>query len=86
MLIHTALISHRHGTDFYVSRTEDGIYSKVADYCRQYWSELNNSGHTEEDADETAPPKDWSDKEIVAHYFEEHGTEGVDIGTADLED
>lgn len=71
-------ISHRHGTDFYVAKTEEGLFRQLAKYCREWWVD------TEIDAE---PPND--DPACVFVYFESPSvmdTETFEISTATLED
>jgi len=70
--VFTASISHRHGTNFYVARTQKGLDKKVADYCREWWAEQVG----EEPVPET-------DSEVTERYFgvaNNNGTEFLDLG------
>lgn len=86
MKIWTGAIEHKHGTNFYVSRTEAGVRSQVAKYCREYWTGLESN----EDGDPLPHPDLMTDNEVIAAYFEDQSTssqpESCVIDTAELED
>jgi hypothetical protein len=54
---YVATINHRHGVDFYASRTEARLKTAVADWCREWWSEAS---------DEAMPEKD---EDVIEKYF-----------------
>lgn len=62
MQIHVAIITHRHGTNLYADRTEEGLRAQVAKYCREWWDEV----------DEPVPvaPDGLGDDDVVARYFD----------------
>ncbi len=37
MLVYIGIVEHRHGVNVYLSRTQEGMISKVADFCREWW-------------------------------------------------
>lgn len=86
MKIWTGAIEHKQGTNFYVSRTEAGVRSQVAKYCREYWTGLESN----EDGDPLPHPDLMTDNEVIAAYFEDQSTssqpESFVIDTAELED
>lgn len=84
MKVYTAQISHKHGHNDYVAKTEDGLYKKLAQYCREWWKEA----FPEESEDPSCQGKELTDKEIVDAYFEAMGDFGeyLDLGETELED
>jgi len=58
--VYVATISHRHGDNVYVSRTEEGLNKQVANFCREWWHEID---------DAVTIPKD--DNEVIELYFSE---------------
>lgn len=74
--IHTAMISHRHGSDFYTSFTPDGLDAEIAGFCDQYWSEAR-------EYDDSLPEttEGMTDEEIATAYFSAVTDEYIDRGT-----
>jgi hypothetical protein len=69
---YAATISHKHGVNFYASHSEIDLTAQLADYCREYWSEVS-------EVDEV--PDDYEgieDEEVVEIYFEYHDSECLD--------
>lgn len=54
-------ISHRHGTDHDVYRTEEGALRALAAYVRSYWSEVEQAA---------GPLEGLTDEEAIDAYFE----------------
>jgi hypothetical protein len=72
--VHVGRISHRHGDNFYASRTRESLIKQIAGYCRDWWAEFC----TEE------CPAD--DQEVIDQYFgEAEGVEYYEISETELE-
>lgn len=41
MTVWVLVIEHRHGFNHYVNKTKDGMLDTLADYCREWWNELD---------------------------------------------
>ena len=63
MEVYVAIIEHKHGQNIYVCKSYELALREMANYCWLYWEELNLDG-TE------GNPKDMSDEEAVATYFD----------------
>ena len=73
-IVHVGRISHRHGDNFYVSRTEEDLKKQIAEYCRDWWGEFCT--------DEC--PAD--DQEAIDTYFgEAEGVEYCDVSQTEIE-
>lgn len=72
--VYIATVSHRHGVNTYAALSKDVLDSKLADYCRDSWSEIVRSDIPDE------PPEDMTDDEIISTYFENHPSEYLDAG------
>lgn len=62
--VHTATISHRFGTNFYVANTEDELDDRIIEFCKEYWNEAR--------AQDDNLPEDVADvdnKDIINFYF-----------------
>ena len=35
--IFVGVIEHKYGTNYYASRTQDGLEKQIADFCRDWW-------------------------------------------------
>ncbi len=81
--IHTALITTKHGTDVYASRTHEGLIKQVAAWCREWWDDAVRYHEYAEDFPES-PPED--DNKAWRLYFEDNEFEFLDIGTTELGD
>jgi len=57
--VYTAAISHRFGITILVSRTEDLLYEKIANWCWEWWDEV----------DRRDIHSFTSDRAIVDEYF-----------------
>ena len=75
--IHLATVEHRHGLGAYADATAEGLYRKLADYCREYWSEV------EDQAGEVDGYQ--ADREIVSAYFDGHDSESLTTETTDID-
>ena len=64
MIIFVATISHRHGFNVYAATTHDSALGLVADYCREWWPDIDAKG---------SPPAD--DNEAVNRYFDNTANE-----------
>lgn len=79
MKVYVGVIDHKHGTDIYAAKTQDGLYSQLAAFCREWWKNDGPEGE--------APP---SDRELVSAYFEYqsergeewHRTEEIELDAA----
>lgn len=61
-------ISHRHGVNKYVHKTEAGAYAELAEFAAQWWSERH--------PDRPIPVKE---SDIVSTYFDGHDDEYFEI-------
>jgi len=72
-VIWVATISHKHGHNFYVDTTDDGLTKQMAQYCRDCWDEV--SDHDEVPDDHTGIP----DQMVIDFYFEHNDQEYIDV-------
>lgn len=80
-VVWVAAVDHRHGRDFWLSKTSAGATQALADYCRDNWDEL--TGRIGLIGDEAAPevaPGD--DDEAIRIYFEIVTDEFFDLNQA----
>ncbi|GBH32848.1 DUF5983 family protein [Sphingobium xenophagum] len=63
--VHTAVIEHRHGMNIYVAADEMVLDAEIGAYCREYWSEI----------DDSRDPNALSDAKVTSSYFECHPSE-----------
>ncbi|HET6525043.1 hypothetical protein [Sphingopyxis sp.] len=63
--IHIGSIDHKHGTNHYAALTQEALMAEVAEYCRIWWSEI----------DDERDPATLDDEMIATTYFEDHPTE-----------
>ena len=54
------VIEHRHGFSHYVNKTKEGMLNTLADYCREWWDDL--------DLSEGSMPLD--NGELIEMYFD----------------
>lgn len=76
--IHSANVSHKHGTNSYTALSQEALDKLIADYCVEYWEEIADTGDVPED------PADLSDQDIIQIYFDSHDREFLDRGVSDL--
>jgi len=69
-LIWVAVISHRHGTNAYASKTKDGLYRQIRGYVREWWD-------TEITCYEF--PEEANDYEVVRQYFDSVERECLEV-------
>lgn len=85
MIIHTAIITHKHGNDVFVARTQAGLMHALAAYALESWGEADLP-ETDDGKPQTA---DMTDEQIVAAYFDvmnERESEWYETSTAELGD
>ena len=70
-------ISHRHGEDYWVHRTEDGAWNSLATWVRECWDEV---------FDEDEPIDRVTDEDIVDSYFDRRQGETWDLDRVALLD
>lgn len=70
-------ISHRHGEDHWVHRTEDGAWNSLAAWVRECWDEV---------FDEDEPIDRVADDDIVDRYFDRRQGETWDLDRVALLD
>lgn len=70
-------ISHRHGEDHWVHRTEDGAWNSLTAYVRECWDEV---------FDEDEPIDGVADEDIVDRYFDRRQSENWDLDCVALLD
>ncbi len=75
--IFTATVDHRHGTNAYAATSPDDLQAQLAEFCREFWSEIEEM--VDEDLDTL------TDAEIVSTYFDAHSTEFYDTGETSIE-
>ncbi|AXK44069.1 hypothetical protein [Erythrobacter aureus] len=73
----TACVDHRHGTNAYAATSPAELQAQLAEFCREFWSEVEEM--VEEDVDTL------TDAEIVSTYFDAHSTEFYDTGETSIE-
>jgi hypothetical protein len=61
--IYVGLVHHKHGLNVYAAMTAQGVTAQVANYCREWWSDLAES----DDLPATVPE---TDNKVVSDYFE----------------
>lgn len=64
-----ATISHPHGLNLYVHKTEEGLDAKIRSYIKEWWDDR---------ADREAPaefPQSWDFLDLRDAYFEGHNDE-----------
>lgn len=62
MKLFSAVIEHKHGSNFYIDLTHAGLRNQVADFCRDWWAT--------EVRDAVIPE---SDDEVIERYFDATG-------------
>lgn len=77
--IHTATVTHRHGTNFYVAGTATELKAELAGYCDEWWSDAR-------DRDPSLPEttEGLSNEEIARLYFAVVEEDFVETGTDTL--
>jgi hypothetical protein len=81
--IYTAIITHKHGVNFYASRTEAGLEKQIVDYAKEWWGDaalpFKDDGEPQTDG--------MSPREIIGDYFDAMADlgESVTYGEAILE-
>lgn len=80
LTVHTATISHRHGTNFYVALTQTALDAEIAGYCEECWSEA-----VERNAGLPADVADICDEDDVSDlYFGTIKDEYVEKGRMEM--
>lgn len=69
-----AIIDHKHGSDTFCATNEDDCLAEIAEYCKEYWSEIADQGHV------PATTKGMNDSEIIDTYFYSHHSEHLTKG------
>lgn len=77
--VHTAMVSHKHGTNFYVAQTSRDLDAEIAGYCEEWW---NDARERDDELPETTDGLDNS--EIASLYFAAMDDEYVDTGSDTL--
>ena len=69
--LHTAIIHHRHGTNFYVSMTQVGLTQQLYEYVKEWWNQ---------EIEDRELPTD--EQTAIDQYFEDmQGSEWYERGT-----
>lgn len=63
--IHIASIDHKHGANHYAALTQEALMAEVAEYCREWWSDI----------DDGRDPATLDDETIADIYFDDHPSE-----------
>lgn len=63
--IHIGSIDHKHGTNHYAAMSREALMAEVAEYCREWWSDI----------DDRRDPATLNDDEIANIYFDDHPSE-----------
>lgn len=71
-----AIVDHKHGTNTYCAASEDECLAEIAEYCREYWSEIAERGHS------PATTEGMTDSDIVQTYFDDHDSEYLTKGSS----
>jgi hypothetical protein len=67
--IHIGSIDHKHGTNHYAALTQEALMAEVAEYCREWWSDI----------DDGRDPATLDDDTIADIYFGDHSSEYLRI-------
>lgn len=63
--IHIGSIDHKHGTNHYAALSRKALMAEVAEYCREWWSDI----------DDRRDPATLDDETIADIYFDDHPSE-----------
>lgn len=63
--IHVGSIEHRNGTNQYAALTREALMAEIAEYCREWWADIEDQRDPEKLGDET----------VAESYFEGHPSE-----------
>lgn len=85
--IFVAVISHKHGLNCYTSRSSDGLYDKLAEYCKDWWYD-SISRYYEGDKYEGdyAFPSHLDGIDLIDAYFDKVDEEWYEIFIETLEE
>ena len=65
--IHIGSIDHKHGTNHYAALTQKALMAEVAEYCREWWSDIEDG----------RDPATLDDQTIADIYFDDHPSENL---------
>lgn len=63
--IHAAFIDHREGGNLYAAFSREALMAEVAQFCREWWSEIRDE----------RDPAELSDEDVSSAYFDHHENE-----------
>ncbi|MGN7931783.1 hypothetical protein [Sphingopyxis sp. 22461] len=63
--VYIGTIDHRHGVNHYVALTRGHLIAEIADYCREWWAEI----------DDRRDPAQLDDETVADRYFDDHPSE-----------
>lgn len=63
--VHVGHIEHRHGNNHYAMLSREALASEIAEYCREWWNEINDP----------RDPETLPDEGVISDYFENHDRE-----------
>jgi len=80
MKVHVAMVIHEYGSNAYVALTETELYRKVAEYVREWSTDL--FGENAEQLEKLLAA--GKHRKAVQHYFEHREGETLEVGTDTL--
>lgn len=63
--IHIGSVSHRHGENHYAALTRAALMAEIGEYCREWWSDI----------DDFRDPATLDDETVASAYFDDHPSE-----------
>lgn len=74
LMVHVGSIEHREGINHYIAVTSRALMRQIADYCREFWFEI----------DDLRDPSHLDDETVVTEYFRQHPNEVHSTGVEQL--
>ncbi|RIA46194.1 hypothetical protein DFR49_0727 [Hephaestia caeni] len=65
LMVHVGSIEHEEGVNHYIAVTDQALTRQIADYCREFWFEI----------DDACDPSHLDDETVVREYFRQHPNE-----------
>ena len=75
LTVHVAVIKHKHGHDVYTDTSEEGLDKQLAEYCREWWSDMGMEA--EDLSDEDTINKYFGDEDVIDSGESMETTESV---------
>lgn len=73
--IHVGSVTHRHGENHYAALTREALMAEIAEYCREWWSEI----------DDQRDPATLDDETVADVYFDDHASEYLTTDRVSIE-